>query len=217
LSLTAVMLLAVVHFSSRAMAQDELQRSFYGGVIAGLNFATIDNDNFTKYNKIGANIGGIVYARFTDKIALSMEILYSQKGRKTKDLTETGINGVLFTYIYDRLNYVEVPVMINFFDKHTNHFGVGMSYGRLVNSTEILHTDPFMTLDPDDYPFNKDDFEFVAGAQLKVWKNLFLNLRFQYSVVQIRTNVPTNFDPPEQNNNMVAVRLMYMVGRTVRD
>lgn len=192
---------------------DEIKHAFYGGVVAGGNFATIDNDNFSKYNKVGANLGGIVYARFTDRVALSMELLYSQKGRKTTDLTETGVSGVLFTYIYDRLAYAEVPVMINFFDDHSDHFGIGMSYGRLISSTEILHTDPFVSINPDDYPFNKDDFEFLAGAQIKVWKGLFLNVRFQYSVVSIRKNVPTNFDPPEQNNNLFALRLMYMVGR----
>jgi hypothetical protein len=206
-------LLAGICFGGSARAQnyyEEVQRTFYGGLVAGGNFATIDNDNFTKYNKIGLNVGAIVYAQLAEHLAMSMEILYSQKGRKTTDLTQTGIPGVNFTYIYDQLNYAEVPIMVNYFDKDKSHFGLGLSYGRLISANEILYTDPVIALNPNDYHFKKDDIEFLASAQLHIWQRIFLNIRFQYSIFAIRSKVPTGFDPPEQNNNLFALRLMYL-------
>jgi hypothetical protein len=190
---------------------EETLQTFQGAVVAGVNFATIDNDNFTRYYKIGANVGCVVFANFTSHLAASMEMLFSQKGRKTNDLTETGVRGVNLTYIYDRLNYVEIPVMINVVDKYRNYFGVGVSYGRLVSSAEILNTDQPYYIQPSLYPFNKEDYELLAGGELHLSKKLFLTVRFQISMAQIRTNVPTNFTPTEQYNNLWVLRLMYMV------
>jgi outer membrane protein with beta-barrel domain len=188
----------------------EQPQVFSGGIVAGGNFATIDDDDFTSYYKIGANIGGVVMTRFTSHLAGSMELLFSQKGRKTDQLTETGVSGVNFTYIYDRLNYVEVPIMINYVDKRQDYLGVGLSYGRLVSSTEILATDQILNIQPNLYPFNKDDYELLVGGEIHLRKKLYLTLRFQYSFIPIRTAVPTNFSPPEQNNNLWVARLMYL-------
>lgn len=67
-------------------------------------------------------------------------------------------------------------------------------------------------LDFSKYAFKKDAFDFVAGAELHFWKGLFLNIRFQYSLIPIRTQLP----PPayaraEQYSNLWAVRLMYLL------
>ena len=58
----------------------ENEREFFGGVIAGTNLSQIEGDGIAGYNKVGANVGAIVYARLKGPWAASMEILYSQKG-----------------------------------------------------------------------------------------------------------------------------------------
>lgn len=201
-------------FIDKSLAQnnyyEDSKRTFYGGLVGGFNFATIDNDDFTHYSKVGFNTGGIVYARFAEHIAGSMEILYSQKGRLSNTPVATGIGGVVFTRIYTNLNYVEVPVMINYFDRKKGILGVGLSYSRLLNSSEELSTDPPIYIDPSKYPFKPDDLELVIGGQIHLWDGLYLTIRFQFSTYEVRDRVPTDFYPTEQYNNLWVLRLMYL-------
>ncbi len=208
--LFAISTLMVNKMSAQSNFYEGSKRIFYGGLVVGGNFATIDNDDFTHYAKTGANLGGLVFARLGEHADIGIEMLFSRKGRKTNDLTQTGVPGVNFTNIYDRLNYVEVPIMINYVDKYRNHFGVGISYSRLVNYTELLDTDPYLYIPANQHPFNKEDYQLLIGSELHVWKEFFLTLRFQFSIVPIRNGVPTNFSPQEQYNNLWVVRCMYL-------
>ena len=106
--------------------------------------------------------------------------------------------------------------MINYFDQRKSHFGIGVSYGRLVNSKESIQIDTNNTMKNLDfnilYPFKKDAFDFVAGAELHLVKGLFMNVRFQYSLLPIRTQLP----PPayaraDQYSNVWTLRLMYLL------
>jgi len=216
-------------FSGIARAQDdegdedhglyiEQPKVFYGGLVAGANFAQVDGDYFAGYHKIGLNVGGIVYTQLAKHVAISMEILYSQKGSKSNLAQVSPANPNITMIKYGiKANYAEVPIMINYFDKRKSHFGVGVSYGRLVNSTESVETiDSSRTISYPDfntlYPFKKDAFDFIAGAELHLWKGLFLNIRFQYSIIPIRTTLPPpTYARADQYSNLWAVRLMYLL------
>jgi hypothetical protein len=193
---------------------DEPVSVFTGGLVAGMNFATLDDDEDRPYDKLGANLGGVVFTRLREHLDISMEMLYSQKGEKSNQLTPTGTPGVNFTYIYDRLNYVEIPVMLNYVDRFNDHYGVGFSYGRLVNSTEILNTDSYVPIQTSQYSFNKDDYEFLIGTEFHLWKHLYATFRFQYSMVKIQTVLPTNYIPNEQNNNLFVLRVVYLLNKS---
>lgn len=196
----------------RAMAQNyylEDERTFYGGIIAGTNFTQVDGDNFAGYHKVGFNIGGIVYTPVAPHVALSMEVLYSQKGAKSKDYFVIS-PGQYITDYKITLNYAEVPIMLNYFDKRKSNFGAGVSYGRLGTADEHIVTNPVMNVNPDDYPFKKSDFNFLLSGNLHCWKGLFLNIRFQYSLVSIRNDTPPYFGRGQQFNNMWTTRLMYL-------
>src|ERR1700761_5962996 len=84
-----ISVLAVVLFltTSKSYAQsnyyDEPQPTFTGGLVAGMNFATIDDDEDVPYDKFGANLGGVVFTRLKQHLDISMEMLFSQKGEKT--------------------------------------------------------------------------------------------------------------------------------------
>jgi len=186
---------------------------FFGGLIAGGNFATIDNDDFTHYYHVGLNVGGIVYMRLGQRTALSLEILYSQKGNTSSNdlILPSGITGVNITRDDVTLNYAEIPVMFHIFDKqHINHISAGLTYSRLVGSSEIFQLDQPYYVDMSKYSFNKSDLQYAVGAQVRVSGGLFLSVRFQFSLLQIRDNVPTGFAPPEQINNLFAIRGMYL-------
>lgn len=209
--------LILIAFSSTVLAQKddydpENPRIFYAGLIAGANFAQVDGDNFAGYRKVGVNAGAIGYVQLRKHIAISWELLYSQKGA-ISDMWKASTNdtSVLITGYKIKLNYAEIPVMLNYFDKRRSHFGLGVSYSRLVNATETLVTDPATNIDLTKYPFRKNNFDAVAGAELHLWQGLFLNVRFQYSLVPIREVSPPGFSRAQkQYNNLWTVRLMYL-------
>lgn len=121
-------------FSGMARAQEEdddephgmyleTPKLFYGGLIAGANFAQVDGDYFAGYHKAGLNVGGIVYTQLGKHVALSLEILYSEKGSKSTIPKQTvGNPDITITKYGINANYAEIPVMINYFDKRKSHF-----------------------------------------------------------------------------------------------
>ena len=185
-------------------------RIFAAGVVAGTNFAQVDGDYFAGYYKIGLNVGGIGYAKIKKNVALSWEILYSQKGSKSNLTGIHGSDSVLIKKYGISLNYAEIPVMINFFDKHKSHACIGLSYNVLVNSSENITTDHSFAIDQNKYPFKKNDLEILVGGQLHLWKGFFLNMRWQYSLLPVRTEIPVAFARAKQYNNLWTVRLMYL-------
>ncbi len=215
---------SVLPYSANAQSYyDEVPRLFYGGVVAGANFTQVDGDNFAGYHKVGANVGGIVYAHLANKLAASMEILFVQKGsRAHKEQVTPFIDPVagspirINKYNID-LNYAEVPIMINYFDKRKSNFGVGFSYSHLISSNEKIITTPTLApdTDPSNYGFRKSDINFLAGVNLKLVGGLFLNVRFQYSMFSIRDKDEryNNYIRKNQFNNLYVLRLMYLFNK----
>ncbi|HTN46689.1 MAG TPA: porin family protein [Flavipsychrobacter sp.] len=185
-------------------------RTFYGGLLIGTNFSQVDGDSYAGYHKIGLNAGGIMYVNLADHLAGSVEILFSQKGSRGHKNLESA-NGALISKYRIDLNYAEVPVQINYFDKRRSHFGAGVSYSQLISSREeiVAGGQPVPT---DSLKFRKADINLLLSGNLHLVKGLFLNLRFQYSLIPIRTkeNINLNYGRSEQYNNMFVLRLMYL-------
>lgn len=200
--------------SAQSSWYEEEERTFYAGPIIGANFSQIDGDNYAGYNKIGFNAGGILYAHLANKVAVSMEILYSQKGaRGTMSKTSTNNQFIISKY-KTTLSYAEVPVQLCFFDKRKSHFGAGLSYSQLIAGEETAVVEPgIYKPDFEKYPFKKMDINFILGGNLHLYKGFFLNFRFQYSLLPVRegvNNIPTGFGRQEQFSNMYTLRLMYL-------
>jgi outer membrane protein with beta-barrel domain len=218
-----IITIILIAFGTVAHAQDDEEdgeehglylaqrRLFWAGFVGGVNFAQVDGDNFAGYHKVGANVGGIGYWNFHKHVSLSWEMLYSQKGSKSDVYRVSGLDSILIVKYGINANYAEIPVMINYFDQHKSHIGIGVSYSRLVAATETLTTAPAYPIDLNKYPFAKNNVDFLAGAQLHLVKGLFLNIRFQYSITPIRTDSPPYFSrASNEYNNIWVVRLMYL-------
>ena len=192
---------------------EEIPRTFYGGLLAGANFCQVDGDNYAGYHKIGLNLGGIVYTHLAEKLAASVEILYSQKGARSNGASQTSPTRIV-QYYRANLNYAEVALQLNYFDKRRSHFGAGFAVNRLITATESGEgTFPTPSLTFDQVPFRKMDYQFIIGGNLHLVKGLFLNARFQYSLAPIRTPDQNRFffaGRNQQFNNVWAVRLMYL-------
>ena len=197
----------------RALAQRDFtmyeDRKFYGGLTMGGNFCQVDGDYFAGYYKVGVNVGGVMYARLSEHWAGSLEILYSQKGSKSNGARAIG-SGVVITDYGINLNYAEIPVMLNYYDDGKSFWGAGLSYSRLGTSNETVTTDPPQVYNQSQFPFRKSDVNLLLGASLHLYKGLFVNARFQYSVLPIRDNIPQSYTRSGQYNNLWVFRLMYL-------
>ncbi len=192
---------------------EEVPRTFYGGLLAGANFSQVDGDAYAGYHKAGLNVGGIVYTRFTPHLAASLEILFSQKGARGNQPQQLGRTDTFLTDYRINLNYAEVPIMLNYFDRRRSHFGAGFSYSQLINGEELIGISRGTQegeIDASAYPFKKMDVNFLMSGNLHLTKGLFLNLRFQYSLLAIRKTHYPGIGRAEQYNNLFAVRLMYL-------
>lgn len=182
------------------------------GAVLGANFCQVDGDNYAGYYKTGLNVGGIGYARIYKNMALSFELLYSQKGAKDNGARFLPTDSATILTNYNiNAPYVEIPVMLNYFDKHKSHFGLGASYSRALNIVENADTYPANVVDVKKYPFRMNDYSVVASAQMHLWKGLFFNIRFQYGVSPMRVGTPPGLARADkQYNNLWSVRLMYI-------
>lgn len=213
--LIVVLVAGIINNTSAQSYYEDVERTFYGGLIAGSTFTQVDGDNFAGYSKPGLTVGGIVYAQLYHKIAGSMEILYTQKGALSNKTQSSNSNIYIIQKYGIDLNYAEVPIMINYFDKRKSHFGAGISYSQLISYKETVTTVPEFptTIDLDDYPFKKYDLNFLLSGSLHLYKGLFLSYRFQYSLLPVRTSIYKEFGRAEQYNNMHVLRLMYLFGK----
>lgn len=184
-------------------------RTFYGGLLLGTNWSQVDGDNFAGYARKGLNVGGIVYLKIGENVALSLEVLLSQKGARSK-LPYEAKPGIYITKYGVDFNYAQIPIMINYYDRRKSHFGGGFSYSRLASVNEYVSTNPPATYNIQEYPFRKYDISFLVGADLHIWKGLFFNPRFEYSLLPIRDGTPTIYAKRTQYNNTWVFRLMYL-------
>ena len=214
-TIICVILLLSCHFFS-AKAQNpssyyvEEPKLFTGGLIAGANFCQVDGDKYAGYFKLGFNVGAVLYTRINNQFALSMELLFSQKGARSNFSQNSSSKTLTITNQRINFNYAEIPILLNIYDKRKSHLGAGFSYAQLISAEEIIETNPASNYDQNKYPFKKRDINFIASANLNLVKGLYANLRFQYSVLPVRETVDYEFARSKQYNNMWVVRVMYL-------
>jgi hypothetical protein len=205
-------------FTSKAQwwTDEDDYRNFLGGVVLGSNFSQVTGDFAEGYNKLGLNGGVATYFKLTNQFYGSMELLFSQRGAiatGSKELPYWNVgNTVPYKTYKSILPYAEVPVLFNFFEKNKSHLGAGFSYGQLFSEKELA-TDPNGTVVSfqQQYPYKKWDVCFVVNGNLRMYKGLYLNLRFNHSVANIRAQQNTVFNHRTvQHHKMFSARLMWL-------
>ncbi len=192
---------------------DESQKVFNGGLLLGANFTQVDGDSYYGYHKVGLNVGGVVYVHFTHSFGASMELIYSQKGSRGEDITGSPAFGTYVEKYFMDLNYIEVPVTLHYI-YHNFDLEAGLSYAYLITSSEWIEADQPVVIDPVYNRFNSTDFEYVFGLGRKLYKKLYANIRFQYSIVPVRPTerVPLGYSYGNagQFNNLFNLRFIYL-------
>lgn len=206
-----------------------------GGVILGGNLSQVDGDEVYGFNRIGFNLGATAVVPFTEKWSLALETIFSQEGayQKPTGLIENytlydidpntgdtlGTRFINITGGYNlRLGYVRIPLLVHFTDRRLS-LGLGAQYGRLVYVNEVeqggLKDFPGYNT-TDSLPFRKNDLSVLADVKVKIWKGLYINARYSYSLFSIRERTFYNTKDPskpwerKQYNNTITLRLMWL-------
>ena len=168
---------------------------FNAGLVLGLSFTQMDGDQFVGFDKRGI-MGGLKGSMYLNKYTdLVVQLLYSQKGSRFETLSSLSYRGGKDRAIH--LDYMEVPVMMNFklYDPHRIGHGylleVGFSYARMVNYEiqEQENVDPlkvaYSSLTSD---FNRDEWNVVAGLGYAINRHLSLGIRATMQVNLVYDN-----------------------------
>lgn len=182
-----------------------------GEAILGMNLTQVDGDEVFGFKKVGANVGAGVMVPIGGNWDVSFEALFTQKGANQKpQYSDSTRNGAYRL----KLNYVEVPVLVMYTDKEFISAGAGFSWGRLVGVKEWEHGNLVETTTLNSGVYSKNDFSILGDLRIRIYKQLKFNLRYQYSLVKIRTREFENQQGDtwtrDQFNNVISFRLIWV-------
>lgn len=219
------------------MVQNAAAQRFIGSVVAGANFAQIEGDLVHGFYKVGFNggLGLTLPVNRKQTWMVSVELLYTMKGSVKHSIIGDFDTAVFAPSMYtdvDRsvpydpktkcnisLDYVQVPVMVHFEERYSGcTFGLGFAWGRLVRAHEVYYGFT-RTTTARSGTYSKNDWSVVADVDFRLYKNLTLNFRYEYSIVPIRTKEYIKQYggveyPPEVlkfHNHMLSLRLAYYI------
>lgn len=175
------------------------QPRFKAALLGGFNISQVDGDNLYGYHKIGGNLGVKAFAMLNEKFSLSFELLFAQKGSRSRTNLGLGYNLTL--------NYAEIPVLIHFHDRDKIIFGAGISYSRFINYKRIEQGINTTESAP---PVYNRDVMGLAGITLFLSKRIGINARYAYSILPISHDAGSQFPNHGVYNNLISFRLMYM-------
>lgn len=166
------------------------------GVKAGANFASLTGDAIADDVKMkaGAHVGGLVEFKFTDKISLQPELLYSMQGAKTTDRFDDGLGNIERTKSKVNLSYINVPVMLKIYPVNGFFIQAGPQIGFLVGAKskdETTFTDPgnLTRIESTEVDIKDDlktvDVSFNAGLGYDFTENFFVDARYSFGLTNI--------------------------------
>lgn len=204
MSLNTRLLLVLLAFCLTALPGSHLltAQTFSGMLVTGFNLSQVDGDRLGGFNKIGLNTGARVSARLTDRWHLSTEFLYSQQGA-----SQVVTDDISSTYDKIRLNFVEVPFMVNFSDWKILA-SAGVSYNRLINYEVIDNLGTDITLLED---YQTDLASLVFGATYFFSEKWALNIRWSKHLTNLKKKDPMAAEPQTFVGRSLGVRIYYIL------
>jgi hypothetical protein len=216
-------------FSERLFSQHIL-----GAVSAGMNLSQVDGDEVYGFKKVGFTGGPSVIIPFgkNKKWSVTIELLYSQLGSRQKSLyspTDTIIKKDSLKF-YDgyrlSMDYVQVPVIVHFTDKRYVAGGIGFQYGQLVGVKEYEDRNDIngfiRTSTTLQGPYSRSDLQVLADLRVRLYRGLWFNVRYSYSILSIRHR---EFENPfyhntwwrNQFNNVISLKFLYIFNDILPD
>lgn len=190
---------------------DSYAQRIMGAAILGVNATQVDGDEVYGYHKFGLNAGLAAIVPFGDHWAVTVENIYNQKGAHQRPLYQDSLDGS-----YDlKLNYVDIPVLVQYTDKDVATFGAGMSWGRMVGISEQRNGYPMPETTLESGIYRSSDINLLLDVKFRIIEKLRFNVRYAYSVRPIATReiVDSKTGKPnirDQYNGMFTFRLYYV-------
>lgn len=204
---TLTLILCCVFISIQMKAQER----FKAGIIVGFNAAQLDGDRSAGYNKLGLVAGLRGVTVITNKIEVSIELLYSQRGSRSSLVPDN--SNVPFKIATD---FIEIPLLFNYKDWYDEegeyyklHFHAGFSYGRLI-STNVEDDSPVSNLVQASEDFNKNDWSYMLGATFYAGPHVAFTFRWSRSFGVLYFNNSANIGLPSLQNHLISIRTLYM-------
>ncbi len=191
-------------FGNVAVAQ-KIKAQLIGGITA----SQINGDGDSGFRKLGFTGGFGAFIPIKNKFSFSFEGLYSSRGASSalKCSDSTCIDGFKFKI---NTTYVEVPILLNYRDKSNVSFGAGVSIGRLIRYS--YQENGYATIEPRDLDLenNNMDYSALAEGSYRMFDNVWINLRYQYSIVPFAKNKFSRYNRFGAFHNSVGIRIKYI-------
>jgi len=186
--------LVVVTFLSFLLFSHTVSAQIRNAVILGASASQIDGDGLGGFDKAGLVFGGSSNFKVTDKFSFQPEILWLQKGSKT-----TNQDSLLF--FKWRLNYISVPVLLNYRIQERFTLQAGLTADFLIDAKLddgggfYDRTEELERFDPN----------YTFGFEYKIGDNFSANARYQYSFKWLE-------DLHFKNSNVLVTLRFYLGG-----
>ena len=199
-----------------------------GAIIGGVNLTQVDGDEVYGYKRVGANVGAAAIIPFTDMWSITLETIFSMEGSRQKGVEgewKKGSENYPPPYNADsfylngayslHLDYVRVPIVMHYNDRNLA-LGAGFQYGRLVKISE-QEQDIYNTTPKAEEAYKNNDLSILADLKYRIYRGLFFNFRYSYSLISIRNRpFQSVFDPEvtwtrKQYHNTLTFRLMWVI------
>lgn len=167
--------ISVLHFSSISQNTDNV---FSFKPFVGLNACQIHGDNASGYHQPGINGGIIVNSYLNKKTSLDIGFMFSQKGARKNQNVDKGD----YDFFSITLNYIELPVLLNYKVNNPYFITVGPSIAYLAGYKEYYNGINWSGV----YPFNKFEYNVNFGLGRKIKNNWLVEVRTTNSFMPIR-------------------------------
>jgi hypothetical protein len=206
-------LLMILLFGISARAQ-----YIRGALILGMNKTQVDGDEVFGFHKYGMQVGAAAIVQFNKKWSISLENIFNQKGSRQGPRFVDSLDGSYKLH----LNYVEVPLLLEYTDRDRLTVGAGFSWGRLVKVDEYKNGFRVDSTTLIGGPYKRDDWNILIDFRFHLYKSLKLDFRYAYSLVPIANRDVRDSKTGKLNygesqyNNLFSIRLIYIFNEPPR-
>lgn len=132
---------------------------FQAGIKAGTNITKIDGKSFKEEFSYGYSLGGFAAIKVGEKWQIQPEVLLNQYNSKTDTSFNSVFQGQNLKNV--TLNYLSIPLLLNYSPTKFFTFQAGPQFGILLNKDNDL-------VENGKNAFNTGDFSMLGGIQLNI-------------------------------------------------
>ena len=135
---------------------------FHLGIKGGANMSKITGKSFSEEYEFGYHLGGFAEIGLGSKFSLQPEVLFNQTNQYTSSEFDDLYQNVLSSEISNiKLNYLSVPVLLNYKASNIVSLQLGPQFGILMDQNKNL-------LENGQEAFKNGDFSMLGGLQFKL-------------------------------------------------